>query len=92
MTKRYCSITDRRPKSLLPWEARDHALDDFLLQHEMHVAHAAAKTSKMEKQRRRDVVRQIADNAQAGVLRRLPARLTEIEEQASPAWMVNFLW
>ena len=44
---------------------RPHPVDHFELQHEMHVAHAIRKPRQVEKQRGRNVVRQVADHAQA---------------------------
>ena len=42
----------------------DHAFDHFTLQHHMDVADVAGKRSKSEQQRRRDVVGQVANDAQ----------------------------
>ena len=43
----------------------DHAFDDFFLQHDVDVADRARAVREMKQQRRRDVVGQIADHAQA---------------------------
>ena len=48
----------------------DHARDDFLLQHEVLIDHAVCNRMQMKQQRRRDVVRQIADDAQTLAIRR----------------------
>ena len=40
-----------------------HAVDDFLLQHEMHVAHRRGVVERMEQDRRGQVVGQVADQA-----------------------------
>lgn len=44
------------------------AVDHFILQHEVHVLDLAGKAEQMEDQRRRDVVGQVADNAQQAVI------------------------
>ena len=41
-----------------------HAIHDFLLQHEMHVRDRAALAQQMEQHGRRDIVGQVADDAQ----------------------------
>ena len=43
---------------------RSHAIDDFLLQHKVHVFHDVSKRHQMENQRRGDVVGQVANNTQ----------------------------
>ena len=43
-----------------------HARDDFLLQHEVHVGDRIELLDQPEQQRRRDVVRQVADKPQLG--------------------------
>ena len=43
---------------------RDHAIDDLLLQHEMHVGDVRRALEQAEQERRRDVVRQVAADAQ----------------------------
>ena len=40
----------------------DHALDDFSLQHEVHVDDLEAEPGQMEQQRRRNIVGQVADD------------------------------
>ena len=52
-----------------------HALHHFFLQHEIHVADAVAAFDQVKQQRRRDVVGQVADDAQ-GIAER-----TEVELQ-----------
>ena len=42
---------------------RDDAIDDLLLQHEMHVGDGGARFEQVKEQRRRDVVRQVAADA-----------------------------
>ena len=41
----------------------NHAVNDFALQHEMHVGDQAAKTEQMEQQWRGDVVGEVTDYA-----------------------------
>ena len=48
----------------------NHALDHFILQHEVHVLDALGVGGEVEQQRRGDVVRQVADDAQRGGQRR----------------------
>jgi hypothetical protein len=43
---------------------RRHPIDDLLLQHEVHVLDAGVTVQQTKQQRRRDVVGQVADNAQ----------------------------
>ena len=56
----------RQPPVVRRRRRRDHALDHLLLQHEVHVAHPLGVAREVEQQRRRDVVRQVADHAHAG--------------------------
>ena len=52
-----------------------HACDDFLLQHEMHIANTIADIEQVKQQRCRDVIREVADDSQ------IVAERTEIEIQ-----------
>ena len=57
---------------------RRHAIHDFLLQHEVHVCNVLPHRQEVEQERRRDVVRQIADESQG---LRTPTQARNIELQ-----------
>ena len=54
----------RQPAVVLAARRRGHAVDDFLLQHEVLVDDGVGRLEQVEQDRRRDVVRQVADDAQ----------------------------
>jgi len=54
----------REPAVVLVAGTRGHARHDFLLQHEVHVGDGVELRDEAEQQRRRDVVGQVADEAQ----------------------------
>src|SRR5690606_4610993 len=56
---------DRQAAPIAAAGGRGQALDDLLLQHEMHVADQVGMIEQVENQRRGDVVGQVADDAQA---------------------------
>ena len=58
--------TEHDPESSISLAARRcrHPIDDFLLQHEVHVRDAVAAVQQTKQQRRRNVVGQVADDAQ----------------------------
>ena len=59
----------RQPPVLGRRRRRRHALDDLLLQHDGDVAQIGIELREMKQQRRRDVVRQVADDAQVAAER-----------------------
>ncbi len=65
----------RQPAIGLAARRRDHPVDHFLLQHEVLVDHAIGELHEPEQQRRRDVVRQVADDAQRSRGERRPVEL-----------------
>ncbi|MCY1367601.1 hypothetical protein D9M69_545440 [compost metagenome] len=56
---------DRQATPVATTRAGSQALDHFLLQHEVHIANQVRVVQQVKNQRRGDVVRQVADHAQA---------------------------
>ena len=69
---------DRQATPVATARAGGHALDHFLLQHEVHVANQRGVVQQVENQRRGDVVGQVADDAQAA-WRRFEAGEVELQ-------------
>ena len=67
---------DREPAVVARARRGRHARDDFLLQHEVHVDDRVELRDEVEQQRRRDVVGQVADQAQ---LRPVAAQRAKVE-------------
>ena len=63
--------------------AGGHAFDDFLLQHEVHVADRRGVLERMEQDRRGQVVGQVADEAESAVVGRRSQR-GEVDAAARP--------
>ena len=78
---------DAEPPVSFAAGAGRHAVDDFLLQHEVHVMDAVAAVDQVKQERRRDVVGQVADDPQ-GIAERTEIELERVrlvDDHVAPA-------